>query len=184
MSYNGSSVLLYVDGELIETSVTGIQPAASTFFWVGNPEGTKFYNGKLDELRFFDRQLPQTEIQMVMNQTVGAATPGLVAYWKFDEGVGSKAFNISENKTKLYLCGASWTSDKPAVANAGITDETGFYKIEGVNYGAGGTFTAKVSKNFYFNQSLEFNAVNEQYADLTEFRLARQRHRDTDSQAF
>ncbi|MFN5236777.1 MAG: LamG-like jellyroll fold domain-containing protein, partial [Bacteroidota bacterium] len=171
VSYNGSSILLYVDGELIETAVTGIQPANSTLFLGRNPQGTKFYAGKLDELRFFNRQLPQTEIQMVMNQTVSATTPGLVAYWKFDEGVGSKVFNISENKTKLYLCGASWTSDKPPVANAGITDETGFYKIEGVNYGAGGTFTAKVSKNFYFNQSLEFNAVNEHYASLTEFGL-------------
>jgi hypothetical protein len=27
------------------------------------------------------------------------------------------------------------------------------------------------SKNFYFNQSLEFNAANEDYADLTNFKL-------------
>ncbi len=170
-SYNGSSVLLYVDGELIETAVTTIERGTVPLFLGQNSDDNARYNGKLDELRFFNRQLPQTELQMLMNQTASAETPGLVSYWKFDEGVGSKAFNISVNKNKLYYCGAAWTSDKPAVVNAGITDETGFYKIEGVNYGAGGTFTAKAYKNFYFNQSLEFNAANENYADLTNFKL-------------
>jgi hypothetical protein len=51
--------------------------------------------------------------------------------------------------------------DKPNVVNAGLTDETGFYAIPGINYGAGTTFIAKPSKNFYFNQSLEFNSVNQ-----------------------
>ncbi len=170
-SYNGSSVLLYVDGELIETSVAGIQAANSTLFLGQKPDGSARFAGKLDELRFFDRQLPQTEIQMFMNQTIGAETPGLMSYWKFDEGVGSKAFNIAPVKSRLYLCGAAWTSDKPQVVNAGITNEFGFYKIEGVNYGSGGTFTASVSKNFYFNQALEFNAVNSNYANLTNFNL-------------
>jgi hypothetical protein len=77
-------------------------------------DGNGHYAGKLDELRFFSRQLPQTEIQMLMNQTASAETPGLVSYWKFDEGVGSKAFNISVNKIKLYFCGAVWTTDKSA----------------------------------------------------------------------
>ena len=170
-SYNGSSILLYVDGELIETAVTTIKRGTAPLFLGQKGDGNGHYAGKLDELRFFNRQLPQTEIQMLMNQTASAETPGLVSYWKFDEGVGTKAFNISVNKLKLYFCGAKWSGDKPAVVNAGATDETGFYKIEGVNYGAGGTFTAKASKSFYFNQSLEFNAANENYADLTSFKL-------------
>jgi hypothetical protein len=170
-TYNGSSVLLYVDGELIGTAVTTISRGTGPLFLGQKSDGSGRYVGKLDELRFFNRQLPQTELQMLMNQTTHAETPGLVSYWKFDEGVGSKAFNISVNKIKMYFCGAAWTSDKPAVVNAGVTDETGFYKIEGVNYGAGATFTAKASKNFYFNQSLEFNAANKDYADLTGFKL-------------
>jgi hypothetical protein len=89
-------------------------------------DGNGHYAGKLDELRFFSRQLPQTEIQMLMNQTASAETPGLVSYWKFDEGVGSKAFNISVNKIKLYFCGAVWTTDKSPVVNAGVTNASGF----------------------------------------------------------
>jgi hypothetical protein len=170
-TYNGSSLLFYVDGELVGTAVGEIA-ADSTVLFIGKRSDEGGYLiGKLDELRFYNRQLAQTEIQMTMNQTVSASSEGLTSYWKFDEGTGSKSFDLTSNKVKTYLCGAEWTSDKPTVVNAGISDETGFYKIEGVNYSSGQTFTAVPSKNFYFNQSLEFNAANQSYADLTNFDL-------------
>ncbi|MFM8489651.1 MAG: LamG domain-containing protein, partial [Bacteroidota bacterium] len=172
VSYNGSSVLLYVDGELIETAVTGHAAAVSPLFLGQKSDATGFYTGGIDELRFYNRQLAQTEIQMFMNRTVAPNAAGLVNYWKFDEGVGSKSFDLTASKQKLYFCGASWSSDKPNVVNAGLTDETGFYAIPGINYGAGTTFIATPSKKFYFNQSLEFNSVNNQYAELTDFDLA------------
>ncbi|MBK9338560.1 MAG: hypothetical protein IPM98_19340 [Lewinellaceae bacterium] len=128
-------------------------------------------NGKMDDVRLYNRQLSQTDIQMGMNRTVNSDDAGLLAYWKFDEGVGTKSFDISPNKLKAYLCGVSWTNDKPDVQNAGMTNSKGIFKIEDINYGAGTTFTAVADKKFYFNQSLEFNASNEQYADLTTFDL-------------
>ncbi len=170
-SFSGAALLLYVDGELIETAVADIESDSSILFFGQRPEATGYYTGKLDEVRFFDKQLPQTEIQMLMNKTANSKTPGLVSYWKFDEGIGAKAFNITDNKFTTYHCGTAWTSDKPLVVNAGITDETGFYKIEGINYSSGTTFKAIPSKEFYLNQSLEFNGVNESYADLTDFDL-------------
>ena len=171
-TYNGASVLLYVDGELIQTAVANIESDSMPLFVGQNALGAAFYKGKLDELRFFNRQLSQTEIQMFMNRTVAPDANGLVNYWKFDEGVGTKSFDLTATKQKLYFCGASWTTDKPAVLNAGLTNDMGFYEIPGVNYGAGTTFTAAPLKKFYFNQSLEFNAVNSQYAELTDFDLA------------
>lgn len=170
-AYNGSSLLLYADGELIQTAVADIAADSTTLFLGQKASGLGYYKGKLDELRFYNRQLSQTEIQMFMNRTVAPDAAGLVNYWKFDEGVGSKTFDLTASKQKIYLCGASWITDKPDVLNAGMTNENGFYEIPGVNYGAGTTFTARPSKNFYFNQSLEFNAVNNQYADLTDFDL-------------
>lgn len=170
-TYNGASLLLYVDGELITTAVGSMQTDAMTFFMGRRGDGLGNLTGKIDEVRIYDRQLAQTEIQMFMNRTVPANAQGLQAYWKFDEGVGTKGFDQTTNKIKSYLCGAIWTSDKPTVVNAGITDATGFYEIAGINYGGGTTFTATPAKNFYFNQSLEFNAANQNYADLTNFAL-------------
>ena len=169
-TYNGSSLLLYADGKLIHTVIAaGIQSDSIPLFFGRKNDGMGFFNGKLDEVRFFDRQIPQTELQMFMNRTVPANADGLVAYWKFDEGVGSKAFDQSTIKSTAFFCGSQWSSDRPEVINAGITDETGFYEIAGVNYGGGETFTAKPSKNFYFNQSLEFSEANGTAASLTNF---------------
>ena len=108
---------------------------------------------------------------MMMNQSVSSNAEGLKSYWKFDEGVGSTAYDLSENRIPLYHCGTAWSDEKPDIVNAGVTDETGFYKIEGINYGSGTIFTATSSKNFYLNQSLEFNGANQNYADLTDFDL-------------
>ena len=173
-TYNGSILLLYVDGELVSTAPSGIESdSIPLYFGTSSPSGVGgFFTGKLDEVRIFNRQLSQTELQMFQNRTVASNMDRLVDNWKFDEGVGSKSFDQAATKQKVYLCGASWTTDKPSVVNAGVTDETGFYEIAGVNYGAGQTFTAVASKSFYFNQSLEFNAANQDYAQLTQFDLA------------
>ena len=171
-TYNGASVLLYADGELVQTAVASIQTDSIPLYVGQKADGTASYKGKLDELRFFNRQLAQTEIQMFMNRTVAPDARGLVNYWKFDEGVGSKSFDLTATKKKLYFCGTGWTTDKPDVVNAGLSDETGFYAIPGINYGGGTTFTVRPIKSSYYNQSLEFNAVNSQYVELTNFDLS------------
>ena len=170
-TYNGSALLFYVDGELIGTAVGEMASDSTVLFMGKRSDEGGYFKGKLDELRFYNRQLAQTEVQMTKNLTVSPNAEGLTSYWKFDEGTGSRGFDLTLNKVKAYLCGATWTTDKPTVVNAGISNETGFYQIEGVNYGAGTTFTAAPSKDFHFNQSLEFNAANQSYANLTDFDL-------------
>ena len=172
VSYNGSSLLLYADGELISTAIAQIASDSIPLFFGQKIDGSGSFTGNIDEVRFFDRQLAQTEIQMFLNTTVAPDMDGLVNYWKFDEGTGTKTFDLTATKQKLYFCGAGFSTDKPEVANAGMTNENGFYKIPGANYGAGTTFTARPFKNFYYNQSLEFNGVNQQFATLTDFDLA------------
>jgi hypothetical protein len=170
-TYNGSALLLYVDGALISSANATIAADSMTLFFGKKTNNTGFFNGKLDEVRLFDRQLSQTELLMFMNTTVSPGSEGLKAYWKFDEGVGSKAFGQSAARQKVYLCGASWSGDRASLVNAALTNESGFYEISGVNYGPGSTFTAKAAKNSYFNQSLEFNGANQTYANLTNFDL-------------
>jgi len=172
VTYNGSSLLLYANGELISTAVAQVSADSIPLFFGQKANVTGSYTGNMDEVRFFDRQLSQTEIQMFLNRTVAPDMAGLVNYWKFDEGTGSKTFDLTAAKQKVYFCGAAFSTDKPNVSNAGLTNEDGFYKIPGVNYAAGTTFTARPAKNFYYNQSLEFNGVNEQFATLTDFDLA------------
>lgn len=167
-TYSGSSLLLYVDGNLVGTATGTLSAANLPLFFGRKSTLSNYFTGGLDDVRIFRRQLSQTEINAYKNRTVNADADALAAYWKFDEGVGVKAYDISANRHVVYLCGAEWSDERPDVVNGAVTDETGFYKIEGINYGKGTIFTATPSKKVFSNYALEFNAANSNYAVLTD----------------
>lgn len=169
-TYNSTYVNIYLDGELKETfeASMNIVPKPLTF-GTRTETYSDFYDGKLDDFRIYNRQLSQSEIIRTMNATVPSNAEGLVAYWKLDEGVGQKIFDLTDNELDGYIHGASFTTDRADVLNAGVTDESGFYLIEGIAYGGGQSFTATAAKNFDFNNALEFNATNAQYATIDGF---------------
>ena len=170
--YAGGSALLYVDGvfkgSVIATMVT--QPARFSIGSHRNQGG--FFQGNIDDVRIYDDILTQTDIILKSGITVSANTPNLVAYWKFDEGMGTRVFDLSSNKMHALMFGASFIEDTPDIINAGITDEGGYFVIEGVNYSSVQSFTARPNKSFYTAYSLEFNAARNGYASLTDFDLA------------
>lgn len=82
---NGATVTLYLDG-VEQASITNAAPtipndANEVTFGAGsngNPLMTEFFNGTLDEIRFYNRALTSTEIQTDMNTPVtggGSAGP-------------------------------------------------------------------------------------------------------------
>jgi hypothetical protein len=170
-TFNGANLLLYLDGELVGSAPAMISADSIPLYFGQKSAGNGFYNGKLDDVRILNKQLSQTEIQMTMDKSSSSKTNGLVAYWKMDEGVGSKTFDFSVNRLSAFLCGPTWSNDRAPVTSSGITDSKGFYIIEGINYKAGTTFTAQAAKSFFSNLSLEFNGVNSQWAELTNFDL-------------
>jgi len=170
-TYNGVNVLLYDNGELVNSAKAQIAIDSLPFFLGQKPNNTGQFKGYIDEIRLLKQQLSQTELQMIQEITIAPNKQGLQNYWKFDEGVGAKSFDLTSNKQKIYLCGAQWSSDLPQIMNAGMTDIDGSFKIPGINYGTGNTFSAVASKYFHFNQSLEFNGFNQEYASLTNFNL-------------
>ncbi|MGB4969696.1 MAG: LamG domain-containing protein, partial [Saprospiraceae bacterium] len=167
--YNGASVSLFLDGELINSAPANIEADSIPLYLGQKSVGNGFYNGKIDDVRILNTALSQTELQMTLDKSSSSKTPGLVAYFKMDEGVGIKAFDFSPNRFIAYLCGPVWATDKAPVTSSGITDDKGQYIIEGINYKGGTTFVATASKSFFSNLSLEFNAVNSQWAELTDF---------------
>ncbi len=51
--------------------------------------------GKIDEVRIWNHARTAEQIQQFMGRTVDPATPGLVAYWRFDEGAGLVAKDLA-----------------------------------------------------------------------------------------
>ncbi len=91
--WNGSEMMVYLDGTEYAGPETATNPPWSSFVAVGigSRRGqTSFLNGQIDEMRIWNRALSIEQIQATMNDTLGAeyyssTDSGLIAYWRFDE---------------------------------------------------------------------------------------------------
>ena len=82
-------------------------------FNFGSNEG--FFDGKIDEVRIWEVARTKTEIQGYMNQSLSGNEPGLIGYWRFDEGTGTDVFDASTNSNNGTISsGDLWdTNDSP-----------------------------------------------------------------------
>ncbi len=170
--YNGIAMTLYLDGEFMGSNEV-VMDTAKTRFVFGSVRNLAegFFKGGLDDVRIYDRALSQTELLLSKDITASNRDEGLVGYWKFEEGQGEKAFDLSDTQLDGFLFGPSFSSDAPPISNAGMTDSDGNYIIEGIDYSSHSQFDVKPSKTFYNNFSLEFNAANNNYVKLPDFDL-------------
>ena len=90
-TYDGSTFKMYVDG--VEDAQTSGSSKATPFqrfelgmSW-GNYRTSQFFQGRLCEVRVWNRALTASEIAMGF-AGVNAHSEGLVAYWKMNEGEG------------------------------------------------------------------------------------------------
>lgn len=94
---------LYING-VLEASIADanniniLQPlgggAYSTGFLIGTSAGSRYLDGMISESRLWSKALSQTEIIDGMCG-VDPTSPGLEAYWKFNEGTGNVATDIT-----------------------------------------------------------------------------------------
>ncbi len=90
-TYDGATFKMYVDGvEDAQASGTGKATPFQRFelgmSW-GNYRSSQFFQGRLCEVRVWNRALTASEISMGF-AGVNAHSDGLVAYWKMNEGEG------------------------------------------------------------------------------------------------
>ncbi len=90
-TYDGSTFKMYVDGvEVAQASGAGKATPFQRFelgmSW-GNYRTSQFFQGRLCEVRVWNRALTASEIAMGF-AGVNAQSDGLVAYWKMNEGEG------------------------------------------------------------------------------------------------
>ena len=169
MVYNGSALSVLVDGEFVGTKPASIV-REKNYVNIGSKIGNDgFFRGKIDDIRVYNRPLTQTEVNNTKNRSVSKSETGLISYWKMDEGIGIKVFDNTTIPTNANVYGATFSSDKPEVYSAGVTDVTGYYVIDGINYSMNESFRATPMKNFEFNSALEFNAADKSYGNLKDY---------------
>ncbi|MDR0511337.1 MAG: DUF1735 and LamG domain-containing protein [Rikenellaceae bacterium] len=104
--HSTSQLLWYIDGVLKQTTSwsfsystinLGDNPKNSNDFYVGySYEASRWFDGEMSEVRVWN--VVRTQQEIVDNiYEVDPATPGLVAYWKCDEGAGKSIRDYSPN---------------------------------------------------------------------------------------
>ena len=131
---NGSSLRLYLNGVEIGSGVSydGTINTGNSDFIIGKlrPSDDLYpFNGKLDEISFWNIALSEEEIQANMYSELTGSESGLVGYWNFNAGIGDTLYDHSGNGNHGTINGgARWitngTKHVSTAENDG-SDETG-----------------------------------------------------------
>ncbi len=114
-TYDGAVQKIYINGNLTDSALVSltIGDASAINVWIGSCQSypNRVVNGIIDEVRIWNVARSQSQIQAMMSDTLGpqyytTADSGLVGYWRFDEGSGQTAFDMTSNHNDGIL-GAS-----------------------------------------------------------------------------
>jgi hypothetical protein len=97
-TYDGTAKLLYFNGELVDSvpdaGMLWNDPTPVSF---GRYDASymQYFDGRTDEVRLWNVARTGDEIRATMNVELTGNEPGLVGYWKFNEGVGDSIHDSS-----------------------------------------------------------------------------------------
>ncbi len=125
-TFDGTNMVLYIDGVIEDTTdastfAYGVTPVQSQ---IGDGNVTDSFDGKLDDVRFYNRALSAREVEALYKQGEGSKvsiTPqttsslenGLVAHWTFDgPDVTDKVYDITDEGNHGGFLGGATSSAK------------------------------------------------------------------------
>jgi hypothetical protein len=104
-TYDGSRFILYVDGnEAANVLQERIDRDEQHYdLNIGNhPFLARPFDGDIDEVRIWNIARTREQIQNDMHWELSGSEPGLVAYYKFNEGSGQSASTVRFMGTTVY----------------------------------------------------------------------------------
>ncbi|MFT3866771.1 MAG: hypothetical protein QM729_21120 [Solirubrobacterales bacterium] len=110
LTWDGATVRLYVDGELVAHWASGPPPTTEGELELGaESEHGDHFVGRIDEVRIYERVLDKSEVDSDMETPVATPRAGPIAEYSFDEGEGSTVEDLSGNGHTATIEGATWT---------------------------------------------------------------------------
>ncbi len=150
--YSGD-IKCYIDG--VECSIDPVScisceintPASTELNIGGNYAALSYFNGYLDEIRYWDVARTNDEIKKSYGRLLNGNEDGLIGYWRCDEGVGNKIYDASKTGSTfnkhdgVFVNGVNWTDETPSgdqLSLAAITDQYGDYSADYIPFRQGG----------------------------------------------
>ncbi|NQU66512.1 MAG: PKD domain-containing protein, partial [Candidatus Marinimicrobia bacterium] len=124
MTYDGLSLMVYVDGNLITSqSGSGLINTSSVASYLGRlSDGSDDFTGQLTDFRFWNSARTQTQIRDNIFSTLQGNESGLLTYNRLDEGSGSSSADQTSNGHTVTFGGnTQWvnTGGRHSYANNG-----------------------------------------------------------------
>ncbi|HAA13968.1 MAG TPA: hypothetical protein DCE41_20685, partial [Cytophagales bacterium] len=154
VAYDGAAAVFYVNGkEVAEIAATGTLTGTNDFL-LGR-ENANYYTGYLDEVLVWEKALDSAEAYQNHGRFLIGNEDDMVGYWRFDENVGSYAYDASRddaiddevlkyNRRHAAITNGTWSTevaDPELLGFSGFTDSLGNYTIPAIRYrGAGENF--------------------------------------------
>ena len=119
--YSDGSYSIYIDGVEDRTGTFGITFTGSTAMLIGQQlnNGSRYFKGKLDEFRIWNKALTATEINDSKDCELNGDEAGLLAYYQFNQGEAN-----GHNGTLVNLTDASGNGHTGTLHNFGLTGTT------------------------------------------------------------
>jgi hypothetical protein len=129
---DGSTFSIYINGKLARQQAnSGPIGVSSQSLLIGNSPGypTRFFDGKIDEVRIWNVARTAAQIQSDMLNTLAGTETGLVSYWQFNDGSGTTLTDVVglSNGTLQNMTNANWVESYAMVvpiANAATNKTT------------------------------------------------------------
>ncbi|MFI1004293.1 LamG-like jellyroll fold domain-containing protein [Streptomyces galbus] len=121
-TFDGTTAKLYVNGRPAGSAALPFTPATGVDTLIGKDDAGDHFEGDLDELRIWNRVRSETELTDDMSHRLIGNEPGLVAYYRFDEGAGATVYDQTDNALHGTLSAdVQWTgSDAPVGDHPGV----------------------------------------------------------------
>ena len=128
--------------------------------------GTSFFNefnGIINEILIWDKELDQNQIQSSMSSTVSGEESDLVGYWNFNEGSGSVLNDLTINSNQGAIYGATWSGDAPPVLPvAGGNNSLSFDGVDDYVLVGDNQSLDQVSEEFTISAVVKFIDIQDQ----------------------
>ena len=130
---------MYINGELVGENTNMTQRPAdigngnTTNNWIGRSQygGDAYFHGYIDEVRIWDFDRTQEDIQSTMHSQLSGNEDGLRSYWNFNHGDGDMVHDLAGGDFNGTLTnGADWSSYVPELEGSFSCNEN----IEGFTY--------------------------------------------------
>ncbi|MFH8692780.1 LamG-like jellyroll fold domain-containing protein [Streptomyces anulatus] len=117
-SYDGTVATLYVNGAFSASATLAYPSDGTASLRIGSAQSGGFFSGVVDEVRIWNRARSRSELTEERSYRLIGNEPGLIAYYRLDEGAGTAVYDQTDTAANGTVTGtATWVTSEAQVSD-------------------------------------------------------------------